>query len=117
MTSHELEVKHIKFQVFTAVTMKNAVFWIWRRVGLVWTDVSEEGIASIFRVEKSASEEPAWAGPQPLSLQPPAQAGSSRADFSTLKMEAICSSETLVHTRYTRRHIPEDGILQEVKQI
>jgi hypothetical protein len=35
---------------------------MWRRVDLVWTDVSEERIVSIFRVEKSASEEPAWAG-------------------------------------------------------
>jgi hypothetical protein len=26
-------------------------------------------------------------------------------------MEAICFSETSVHTRSTRRHIPEDGIL------
>jgi hypothetical protein len=34
---------------------------MWRRVDLVWTDVSEVRIASIFRVEKSASEEPAWA--------------------------------------------------------
>jgi hypothetical protein len=31
---------------------------MWRHVNLVWTDVSEERIASIFRVEKSASEEP-----------------------------------------------------------
>jgi hypothetical protein len=30
---------------------------MWRCVDLVWTDVSEERIASIFRVEKSASEE------------------------------------------------------------
>jgi hypothetical protein len=29
---------------------------MWRRVYLVWTDVSEERIASIFRVEKSESE-------------------------------------------------------------
>jgi hypothetical protein len=29
---------------------------MWRRVGLMWTDISEEHIASIFRVEKSASE-------------------------------------------------------------
>jgi hypothetical protein len=35
---------------------------MWRRVDLVWTDVSEERIASIFRVQKSVSEEPAWAG-------------------------------------------------------
>jgi hypothetical protein len=32
---------------------------MWRRVDLVWTDVSEESIASIFRVEKSAIGEPA----------------------------------------------------------
>jgi hypothetical protein len=46
------------------------------------------------------------------SLQPPAHANSSFADFSTLKVEAIRSSETSVHTRSTRHHIPEDGILQ-----
>jgi hypothetical protein len=44
-------------------------------------------------------------------LQPPAQDGSSLADFYTLKMEAIRSSEMSVHTRSTWRHIPEDGIL------
>jgi hypothetical protein len=49
---------------------------MWRCVDLVWADVSEERIASIFRVEKSTS------------LQPPSHAGSSLADFSTLKMEA-----------------------------
>jgi hypothetical protein len=37
---------------------------------------------------------------------------SSFADFSSLKMEAIRSSETSVHTRSTWRHNPEDGILQ-----
>jgi hypothetical protein len=35
---------------------------MWRRVDIVWTDVSEEHIASISRVEISASEEPEWAG-------------------------------------------------------
>jgi hypothetical protein len=45
-------------------------------------------------------------------LQLPAHAGSSLADFSTLKMEAIRSSETSVQsTTSTRRHTPEDGIL------
>jgi hypothetical protein len=45
---------------------------MWRRVDLVWTDVSEERIASIFRVEKLTSEEPAWAGgckPQILQMK------------------------------------------------
>jgi hypothetical protein len=46
-----------------------------------------------------------------LLLQPPVQAGSSLADFSTLKMEMIRSSETSVYTESTRRHIPEDGII------
>jgi hypothetical protein len=32
---------------------------MWHRVDLVCTDVSDERIAPIFRVEKSASEEPA----------------------------------------------------------
>jgi hypothetical protein len=45
-------------------------------------------------------------------LQPPTQASSSLADFSTLKMEAIRSAETSVHTRSTCCHIPEDGIFQ-----
>jgi hypothetical protein len=44
---------------------------------------------------------------------PPAHAGSSLVDFSTLKMEAIRSSETSVYTSSTRRYIPEDGILQQ----
>jgi hypothetical protein len=35
---------------------------MWCRVDLLWTDVSEECIISIFRAEKSANEEPAWAG-------------------------------------------------------
>jgi hypothetical protein len=46
------------------------------------------------------------------SLQPPAHTGTSLADFSTLKIEAIRSSEMSVQsTRSTRRHIPEDDIL------
>jgi hypothetical protein len=48
------------------------------------------------------------------SLQPPAHADYSLEDFSTLKMEAILSSETSVHTRSTRHHIPEDGILKKI---
>jgi hypothetical protein len=40
-----------------------------------------------------------------------ADAASSLADFSTLKMEVIRSSETSAHTRSTPCSIPEDGIL------
>jgi hypothetical protein len=59
----------------------------------VSTDVSEENIASIFRFEKINSAE------------------TSKLS-STLKMEAICSSETSVETqRTTRRHIAEDDTL------
>jgi hypothetical protein len=36
-------------------------------------------------------------------------------DFSTLKMEAIRSSETSIDARSTQRHIPEDDILYKVK--
>jgi hypothetical protein len=46
-----------------------------------------------------------------VGLQAPAHARSSLLDFSTVKMEAIRSSETSVHTSSTQRHIPEDGIL------
>jgi hypothetical protein len=55
--------------------MKNVVSLV------VLSDVSEDRIASIFRVEES------------------------------VKMEAIRSSETSIHTRTTWRHIPESGIL------
>jgi hypothetical protein len=40
----------------------------------------------------------------------------SLADFSTLKMEAMHSSETSVHTRSTRCYIPEDGILHSSRR-
>jgi hypothetical protein len=52
-----------------------------------------------------------WCFRLALSLQPLAHAGFLFAGFSTLKMGAIRSSETSVHTRTTRRHISENGIL------
>jgi hypothetical protein len=75
----------MRFEVFTAVTMKNAVFW----------DLTPSRPCLNSRFGQEA----------------PAHAGSSPADFSTLKMEAIRSTETTVYTISTRRHIPEDGIL------
>jgi hypothetical protein len=80
---------------------------VWRRVDVVdWTDVSED-----------RTSDPTYCSSMGrlligLVLQLPAQAGSSLADFSTLKMEAIQSSETSVQsTTSTRHHTPEDGIL------
>jgi hypothetical protein len=85
--------------------MKNAVFWDVAPCRSCVNRRLEERIASIFKVEKSTSEEPAWAGCCRLP-------GSSLTEFSTLKMEAIRSSETSVHTRSTRHHVPKDCILQ-----
>jgi hypothetical protein len=51
---------------------------------------------------------------QSRKIRRAAHVGSSLADFSTLKMEAIHSSETSVQTRSTRRHIPEDGNLHTI---
>jgi hypothetical protein len=63
----------ITFEVSTAVTMKNSVFW----------DVV------------------------------PCRYFVSRRFGRTLKMDAIGSSETSVNEISTRRHIPEDDILQD----
>jgi hypothetical protein len=43
---------NVKFEVFTVVTMKNAVFWDLHPVALVRTDVLEEPSASIIRVTR-----------------------------------------------------------------
>jgi hypothetical protein len=82
---------------------------MWRCVDLALTDVSEERITSIFRVEKSARGEPAWAGGCRHT-----HTGSPLTDFYTPKMEAISSSETLVNARSTQRYIPEDNILHRL---
>jgi hypothetical protein len=58
---------------------------MWRRIDLVWTDVSDERVASISKVESPR----AW---------------------NQLKQVAA-ASETSVHSKSTRRHIPEDAIL------
>jgi hypothetical protein len=82
--------------------MKNIIFWDMTPCSpLEPTDVSEEHIASIFRIEKVSS-----AGGR-LSCWFLAELISS-----TLKMEAICSAETSVDSqRTTWRHIPENDTL------
>jgi fibrillarin-like rRNA methylase len=68
-------------------------FGMWRRVDLVCADVSEESIASIFRIEN------------------PRARNQREQDFSTLQIEAIRSPETSADTIITEVDIPEDGIL------
>jgi hypothetical protein len=78
-----------------AMTMKNAVFW----------DVAScrSCVNRRFTIERRTSVS--------MTLKSPTYAGPSLEDFSPLKMEAIRSSETSVHTRSTRRNIPEESIL------
>jgi hypothetical protein len=79
----EIRNKYVRFEVFTAVTIKNAIIWdvapcrfcVNRRFG------------GTYRLHL-----------QGCRLQPPAHAISSLADFSTMKMEVIRFSETSVHT-------------------
>jgi hypothetical protein len=91
--------------------MKSIIFWDMTPCSpLSFNRHLEEHIASIFRVEEigSANQQTStW-------LQPACVAcWFSEPISSTLKMEAICPSETSVETkRTTRRHIPEDDTLE-----
>jgi hypothetical protein len=64
---------------------------MWHRVDIVWTDVSEERSASIFRVQKFSTEEPAWGGG--CTLQPPAHAGSSSGMFLSWRWRRYVSQK------------------------
>jgi hypothetical protein len=93
-----------------AVTMKNAVFW----------DMApcrycvNRRFRGTYRLHLQGTKIRPGGTSLSRCLQPPAHAGSSLADFCTLKMEAIRSSKTSVYKVFTRCHIPEDGILHEL---
>jgi hypothetical protein len=106
-------LRYVEAEVFTAVTMKNAVFW----------DVASRRYFKLnprfgaYRLHLQCRKI-RERGSSVSSWQPRDNYRSSFSDFTTLKMKAICSSETSVQfTRSTRCHIPEDGILHNFKII
>jgi hypothetical protein len=113
------EVYYVRFEVFTAVTMKNCVFWMLRHVALVRTDVSEEPGAAVLRgtiISELGTTQAASSNRflhSVCQLLGAACVVSSSPILVTL-MEAPGSSETTVLTRATWRNIPEDTILHEV---
>jgi hypothetical protein len=83
----------VGFEVFTAVVIKGIIFW----------NMTPHSPLSFNRC---------FGGTYRLHLQAACLLVAEPIS-STLKMEAICSSETSVETqRNTRRHIPEDDALQ-----
>jgi hypothetical protein len=86
----------VGFEVLTAVVMKSIIFW----------NITP---CSPLRVNRR------FGGTYRLHLQAPLATcfhAGFLAYFSTLKMEAICSSEKSVGSQLTtRRYIPEDGTL------
>jgi hypothetical protein len=100
---------YVYFKVLAALAVKSTSSGIQRRV-VRWksTDLSEEYIASIFRVEYAKQNSSVKGG----KLLTTAFTLVYCSAYSTLKMEAVCFSKTSVEFQWTkRRWIAEDSSL------
>jgi hypothetical protein len=110
---------HVRFEVFTAVAMKNAVFW-----GVTPCDSCKNRcFGETYRLHHQGDMN-RWARDEEvvflrtvLRLLVTANGVLRSPILATLMMEALRSSETSFFTRATRRNIPEDGTVQEISSL
>jgi hypothetical protein len=102
----------VGFEVFTAVTMKNAVFWDVAPCGFIINRrFGGKSRLHLLGTTNDASEEKCKTVANRLTtLRQPSNIFQRSFFSSTLKIETTRSSETSVYNKLTQRHIPEDGI-------